>query len=149
MGVLVKFSLRLTIAREREREGPCCSFSSQLLLPHLFPVEGIARPLPPPTATRTMGGSTDQRAPISATCTSRTPPIQRAFLTAEVDFLTTAVIRQIPTATLTATTPIAARTPMLVAEEHTTLALTGLRPNSAASRTTGSWQSPPVRRNMT
>merc|ERR1712223_1451642 len=117
MGVLVKFSLRLTIARERERErekeGPCCSFSSQLLLPHLFQVGGIARPLPPPTATRTMGGSTDRRARTSATCTSRTPPIQRAFL---------------------------------AAEEHTTLALTGLRPNSAASRTTDSWQSPPVRR---
>merc|ERR1711936_223948 len=137
------------IARGRERVGPCCSFSSQLLLPHLFPVGGIARPLPPPTATQTMGGSTDRRAPTSATCTSRTPPIQRAFRTAEVDILTTAVIRQIPTATLTATTPIAARTPMLVVEEHTTLALTGLRPNSAASRTTDSWQSPPVRRSMT
>merc|ERR1711962_655386 len=149
MGVLVKISLRLTWEREREREGPCCSFSSPLQPPHLFPVEGIAQPLPPPTATRTMGGSTDQRAPTNATCTSRTPPIQRAFRMAEVDILTTAVIRQIPTATLTATTPIAARTPMLVAGEHTTLALTGLKPNSAASRTTDSWQSPPVRRNMT
>merc|ERR1712156_1369677 len=137
------------IARERERGGPCYSFSSQLLLPHLFQVGGIARPLPPPTATPTMGGSTDQRAPTSATCTSRTPPIQRAFRTAEVDILTTAVIRQIPTATLTATTRIAARTPMLVVEELTTLASTGLRPNSAASRTTDSWQSPPVRRSMT
>merc|ERR1712113_316627 len=67
----------------------------------------------------------------------------------EVDILTTAVIRQIPTATLTATTPIAARTPMLVVEEHTTLASTGLRPNSAAFRTMDSWQSPPVRRSMT
>ena len=34
-------------------------------------MEVIARPLPPPTATRTMGGSTDRRAPTSATCTSR------------------------------------------------------------------------------
>merc|ERR1711962_407591 len=122
------------IAREREGEGPCCSFSSPLLPLRLFPVEVIARPLPPPTATRTMGGSTDQKAPTSATCTSRTLPIQRAFRTAEVDILTTAVIRQTPTATLTATTPI------LVVEEPTTLASTGLRLNSAASRTTGSWQ---------
>merc|ERR1711962_1867446 len=126
------------IAREREGEGPCCSFSSPLLPLRLFPVEVIARPLPPPTATRTMGGSTDQKAPTSATCTSRTLPIQRAFRTAEVDILTTAVIRQIPTATLTATTPIAARTPMLAVEEHTTLASTGLRLNSAAFRTTDS-----------
>merc|ERR1711962_643137 len=149
MGVLVKISLRLTWEREREREGPCCSFSSPLQPPHLFPVEGIARPLPPPTATRTMGGSTDRRAPTNAICTSRTLPIQRAFLMGEVDILTTAVIRQTPTATLTATTPIAARTPMPVVEEHTTLASTGLRLNSAAFRTTDSWQSPPVRRSMT
>merc|ERR1719323_32122 len=114
-----------------------------------LPVGGIARPLPPPTATRTMGGSTDRRAPTSATCTSRTPPIQHAFRTAEVDILTTAVIRQTPTATLTATTPIATRTPMLVVEEPTTPASTGLRLNSAAFRTTDSWQSPPVRRSMT
>merc|ERR1711963_213808 len=144
MGVLVNFSPRLLTERVT-----MLLFSSPLLLRRLFPVEVIARPLPPPTATLTMGGSTDRRAPTSATCTSRTPPIQRAFRTAEVDILTTAVTRQIPTATLTATTPIAARTPMLVVEEHTTLASTGLRLNSAAFRTTDSWQSPPVRRSMT
>merc|ERR1712107_976554 len=72
----------------------------------------------------------DRRAPTSATCTSRTPRIQRAFRTAEGDILTTAVTRQIPTAILTVTTPIAARTPMLVVEEPTTPASTGLRLNS-------------------
>merc|ERR1712212_672012 len=86
-----------------------------------LPVEGTAQPLLQlqPTVTPTMDGLMGLRAPTSATCTSRTRPTLPAFQGVGVT-LTIAVIRQTPTATLTAMTPTAARTPMPVVGEPST-----------------------------
>merc|ERR1712172_119114 len=114
----------------------CCSFSFPLLLHLRFPVEGTAQPLLllQPIATPTMGGLMGLRAPTSATCTSRTRLTPPAFQGVAVT-RTITVIRQTPTATLTAMTPTTARTPMPVVGEPTTPASIGLRLNSAVSRT--------------
>merc|ERR1712172_175819 len=121
----------------RPRDWLCCSsFSFPLLLHLRFPVEGTAQPLllPRPIVTLTMGGLMGLRVPTSAICTLRTRPTPPAFQGVAVT-LTITVIRQTPTATLTALTPTAARTPMPVVGEPTTPASIGLRLSSAVSRT--------------
>merc|ERR1712037_11010 len=101
-----------------------------------------------PAATQITDGSTGQTAATSATWFSGTRPLPAVSQMEVGAILATAVTRTIPTATTSATIPLAATIPATVVVDPTTRALPGLKPSSAVLPTTDFLLSRAVRGSM-